>query len=81
MKLLKNEKVCHIKDGAPTVLFLKNLEQAYKNEEIEEFIMVARYNTGFIEYNWFGEKETSMYHLGLLERMKPIIMDWIDEDD
>ena len=80
MKLLKNEKVRHIKDGDATISYLRNIEKAYKEDRLTDFISIARYNDKTLEYNWFGS-ESCIMHLGLLERMKSIINDWIVEEN
>ena len=91
MKLRKDEKVIPLlKKDTATAEWLKETLQQYNSGQLTEFVAIARVKNRncpeckgaeecrVIHYTWFGQ-ETTLYHLGLVERMKRIINNFIED--
>jgi len=64
---------------------LHEVPDDYEAGKITDFVCIYRVVSGeekeaSLRYHWFGE-ETCTYMLGLLDRMKGYIMDWIRESE
>lgn len=77
-----SEKVIYLKDKKQAYDFLDDMQEYFKEDRVKEFIMIATVEcedeTDLIFYDWFGSRST-IYILGLIERMRDIVMQWINE--
>ena len=77
------EKVIYLKNEKVAYDFLNDIMKYFEEDRVKEFIMIATVElednkTDLIFYDWFGKRST-MYILGLIERMRDVVMQWINE--